>query len=153
MAVCYDLSHKDGLDLLVADAKKRTANNKPIRVCFVNEQSEPEVEEKPKRTPTQNKAMHLYFTQLSDALNSAGYDIKKTMKAGVDIPWTPSAVKERLWKVIENVMYQHESTTQLTTEQCSQVYEVVNRKIATTTGVSVPWPSKEELIHQSRVRQ
>jgi hypothetical protein len=151
MTVCYDLKSDKGRAMLDEDAKARGVIGKSSRVCFVNEQSEPEEDEKPKRTPTQNNAMHLYFTNLAEALNAAGYDMKKTMKADADIPWTDHAIKVNLWKVIEHAMFGHDSTTKLDTSQCSQVYEVVNRKIATTTGVSVPWPSKQELIHAARV--
>lgn len=135
---------------MASEALARHKAGKSVRVLFLDENGEPP---KPQRTYTQNRAMHLYFAQLAEALNDAGYDMKRTMKPEAEIPWTDHAVKVNLWKAIEGAMFGHESTTQLTTDQCSQVYEVVNRKIATTTGVSVPWPSKEELIHAARVAE
>jgi len=71
-----------------------------------------------KRTGHQNDTLHLYFTQLAEALNDAGFDLRKTIKEGIDIPWT---------------------------KDIDAIYKIVNRTIARRTGVSVPFPSIEEL--------
>ena len=47
------------------------------------------------RTAKQNRALHLYFTHLADELNSAGLDMRKTLKPGVEIPWDGKSIKEK----------------------------------------------------------
>ena len=98
-----------------------------------------------KRSIKQNKSIHLYFTQLAEALNDAGYDVKKTMKHDFSIPWNDKLVKELLWRQVQEVMTDIESTANLEPKQVSEVYEVVNRHIAQTTGVSVSFPDEYSL--------
>lgn len=107
----------------------------------------PEVEYLPKkRTDQQNRALHLWFAQLSEALNDAGYDMRKTIREELDIPWTSYAVKEYLWRPLQKSMLGKKSTTQLTTEEIDQVYDVINLTIGERTGISVPFPSIEFLM-------
>lgn len=103
-------------------------------------------EEKYQRTQQQNKAMHKYFTLLADELNNAGLSMTKVLKPGVDIDWTPEACKTYLWKPVQKVMYQKESTTELDTKEVSQIYETLNRHIAEKFGLSVRFPSNEETM-------
>lgn len=93
-----------------------------------------------KRTPLQNKSGHKYFDLLAEALNSAGHDMRHTLKAEIDIPWTKESVKDFLFRPIMRAMFDVESTTELTTKQISEVYEVLNRHTAQKLGVSVDWP-------------
>ena len=100
-------------------------------------------EDKPVRTLPQNRAIHKYFTMLAESLNNAGLDVKKTMKHDVDIPWTETLIKELIWRKVQLAMYDVESTAKLDTEQVGKIYEVINRHIAQTFGVSVVFPSKD----------
>lgn len=95
------------------------------------------------RTSQQNKALHKYFTLLADELNAAGYDMRRTLKPGVDIPWTPDLVKQYLWKGIQEAMLGSDSTRELTTKEIDKVYDVLNKHLGETTGVHVAFPSKE----------
>ena len=94
------------------------------------------------RTITQNAAIHLYFKMLAHDLNDAGFSVMQVMKHDAEIPWNDKLVKELLWKKVQSVMTDKRSTTKLDTTEISQVYEVINRHIAQTTGVSVPFPDK-----------
>ena len=96
------------------------------------------------RTLQQNRSLHLYFTMLAEELNLAGYDMRRTLKPGVDIPWTSDLVKQYLWKGIQEAMLGKESTTELTSAEIDKVYETLNRHLAETTGVTVVFPSKDE---------
>ena len=78
---------------------------------------------------------------LADALNDAGYDMKKTLKPEVEIPWTPEMVKEHLWKPIQKIMMDKESTTEMETMDPDEVYRVLDRFMAEKFGISVDWPS------------
>lgn len=94
------------------------------------------------RTLTQNRALHKYCDMLADALNDAGYDMKKVIKQEVDIPWSQQSAKEFLWRPIQKAVTGIDSTTKPETSQYSAIYEVLNRHMAQKFGVSVPWPTK-----------
>lgn len=96
------------------------------------------------RTLQQNKALHQYFTLLAQELNLAGYDMKRTLKPSADIPWTPENVKEYLWRPIQEAYVNKESTRELTTKEIDKVYDVLNKHLGETTGVTVVFPSKDE---------
>jgi hypothetical protein len=98
-----------------------------------------------KLTNKQRNSIYLYCERLGDALNDAGYDMKKTLKPGVDIPWSKMLVKEFLWDSVEYGMLHKDSVNDLERLEVSEVYEVLNRHIATNFGVSVPFPSEDEL--------
>lgn len=95
------------------------------------------------RTTTQNSALHVFFRLLAEALNDAGYDMKRVIKPEVDIPWNERSVKEFLWKPIQHAVIDKDSTTRLDTKQVSQVYDVLNRHLAEKFGVSVPFPQRD----------
>lgn len=95
------------------------------------------------RTNLQNRALHKYFSMLAEALNDAGYDMKKTLKADVEIPWTAENVKNHLWRPIQIAMTGKQSSIALDTCEPSNIYEVLNRHLASKLGVSVPFPSDE----------
>lgn len=97
------------------------------------------------RTIKQNKAIHLYFTLVADALNGAGLDIKTAVD--LDIPWTPENVKNLLWRPVQQTMLDKQSTTRLTTKEIDQVWEVVNRYLA-SLGIHEPFPSIKEIMHR-----
>ena len=97
------------------------------------------------RTLQQNKAMHKYFYDLANALSDAGFTIEKTLTKPLDVNWTPSSVKEFLWKPVQDALYQLESTTELSASQVTHVYENLNRHIANITGVHVEFPCRELL--------
>lgn len=97
------------------------------------------------RTALQNSAIHKYFDLLCEALNSAGWDMKATMEKlskNAMIPWSPSAIKERLWRPVQIDTYGIESSTKLDTDQVSGVYEALNLVTSEKLGVSVPFPDR-----------
>jgi hypothetical protein len=96
---------------------------------------------KKQRTITQNKALHKYLELLADALNDAGYDMKRTLKQEVDIPWNMESAKEYLWRPVQKVLIDQESTTDATTDEYNKIYLVLSKHISEKFGVYVPWPS------------
>jgi hypothetical protein len=98
--------------------------------------------EEHRRTLPQNKALHLYCTMLSDALNDAGYDMKKTLKPEIEIPWTPQMIKKHLWKPIQDAMLEKKSTTELETNEVDKVYQVLSRHLSERFCISVPFPDR-----------
>ena len=105
------------------------------------------------RTKQQNKALHKYFTLLAQTLNEAGYDMKRTLKKDVDIPWQPSTVKDFLWRPIQEAYLQKESTTELTTKDIDKVFDVLNRHLGEKLGVHVAFPSIEVELLERRAQE
>jgi len=97
------------------------------------------------RTIQQNKALHLYFTQLAEALNDAGYDMRKTLKPDVEIPWNGTTIKEYLWRPIMKAQLDKKSTTEMTTKELDQVLETLTRHLTSKLGVLVDFPSIETI--------
>lgn len=107
------------------------------------EQAHSKQGDKFKRTPTQNKAMHLYFRMLAEAFNDAGLDVEETLSNPIDLPWSEYLIKELIWHKVQNAVCDVESTTKLDTAQVSEIYEIINRYTAQTFGISVMFPNKE----------
>ncbi len=78
-----------------------------------------------KRTSAQNRALHLYFNQLSDQLNSAGYTFTNFL--GIELSFTPELIKESIWKPTMQEMFNIKSTTKLTTEMINQLITVFSK--------------------------
>lgn len=97
------------------------------------------------RTSLQNRALHLYLERLAEALDGAGYDMREVIK--VPIKPTKENVKSEMLKPVLCALYPDKtSTTELTTTQMQELYEVMNQATAERFGVSVPWPSEEEMM-------
>jgi len=101
------------------------------------------------RTPKQNSAIHLYFTQLAETLNMAGLDVRAVLKPDVDIPWSNTMVKELLWRPIQKIYLNKKSTTRLTKEEVNEVWKILDRHLGQKFGVLVDFPSLETLIEQN----
>ena len=96
------------------------------------------------RSGLQNSSLHLYLSMLADELNNAGFDMKKTLKQDVDIPWSKDRAKEFLWRPIQKVLTKKDSTTKPTTKDYVYIYEVLSRYMVDKFGVNVPWPEKKD---------
>lgn len=97
------------------------------------------------RTLTQNRALHLFLTWLAEALNDAGYDMRRTLKPEVEIPWNASACKEHLWKPIQEAMIGKASTTEAERPDYAKVQEVLARHLSQRLGITAPeWPRKAD---------
>jgi len=97
------------------------------------------------RTLKQNDAIHKYFDLLAEALSDAGFDVRKTLRHDIDIPWDGELIKKLIWKTVQETMTDKKSTSKLDTKEVSEIYEVINRHTASKFGVSVPFPSREAL--------
>lgn len=95
-----------------------------------------------KRTRAQNNAMWLWLQLIAEALNDAGYDMRKTLKPHVEIPWNKERAKEHLWNPIQLAMVEKESSTLLTKEEFTEIQAVIGRHLAESTGVAIPFPTK-----------
>lgn len=100
----------------------------------------------PIRTGQQNKALHVLFQLLANALNEAGLDMRKTLKPTIEIPWSGAGVKEYLWRPIQKAQLNKDSTTTLTTVEIDAVFDTLNKHLGQTFGLHVPFPSIEEIL-------
>ena len=80
------------------------------------------------RTTTQNRALHLYFTLLAEALNEGGLDMKKVLRPEVDISWNSTTIKEYIWRPIQNAQLLKKSTKDLSTKEIDVVYDTINKQ-------------------------
>jgi len=108
--------------------------------------------EEKKRTARQNKALHKYFELVAKALNESGLDMRVVLKPNVDIPWNTQSVKDFLWRPVMKAVLQKNSTTEMTTTEIDDVWEVINRHLAKfgKFGVeSIPFPSYEQFFNEN----
>lgn len=95
------------------------------------------------RTTKQNNALHSTLADYASQLNDAGipYRIKIGDKE-IDGLWTLANLKD-LFKIMAKHLYKTKSTTQLTTAEMSECYQVFSERIAFNTGVNVNWHCNE----------
>ena len=98
-----------------------------------------------KRTPQQNRALHLYFELVAKGLNDAGLDMRAVIKDDIEIPWNKDMVKKFLWGPIQEAKLGKKSTTKLTTKEIDIVFNILNRHFGEKLGFHQPFPSDEEV--------
>ena len=99
-----------------------------------------------KRTLQQNKALHLFFEQLANELTINGFDMKKTLRDDIDIMWNAYNIKEYLWRPLQEVVCGKKSTTEITTQEINQIFDMLSKAIGERTGLHIPFPSIETLM-------
>ena len=136
----YDLNKEN--DIYIFDQQiKWLRENK--QVCEI-------LQVKKKRTITQNKALHLWFNHISDALNDAGETFHYFGISGkeFEMRFTESIVKDFVIKPIMKTLFKVDTTTKLDTEKINELIDVIN-KFFSAKGVYLPFPSIESLIDKS----
>jgi hypothetical protein len=98
------------------------------------------------RSALQNKALHKYCELLADELNDRGLDMVLVLhrEPEMKISWTKQAVKEKLWRPVQEAMLNKKSTTKANRDEYSKVYDELNRLMIDLHGVSVPWPERKD---------
>ena len=109
--------------------------------------------EYPKRTVQQNKALHVLFNLLAQNLNESGLDMRKTLKPGIEIPWSGRSVKEYLWRPIQKAQLNKQSTTELNTKEIDAVFETLNRHLGEKFELHTPFPSIDEILFQQEAQK
>lgn len=105
------------------------------------------------RTLQQNRALHKWFELLADNLNTAGLDMRKTLKESVEIPWSADTVKEYMFKPIMKAQLDKTSTTQLTTKEIDLVFDTITKYLGEKHGVYQDFPTIEALLHEKQSRE
>ena len=103
------------------------------------------------RTSLQNKSMHVYFKNISNALNAAGCDQRGIMAhigRGSPSPWSEFSIKA-LWKSIQLARHGKDSTTKMTSAEYSEEHRIFDNMISECSGgVSCPLPSRESQSYE-----
>ena len=97
------------------------------------------------RTNQQNKSIRVFDRLLADELNARGYTVKLVldkMRTGAEVPWTPSATHELLWKTMQKGLTGNESSTQLDTVQPSDIHQALMHWLAENLEIDyIDFPS------------
>jgi hypothetical protein len=100
------------------------------------------------RTPTQNRCLHEYCRNVAVALNEAGYNrviSSPVLSKDIELEWDMQSVKDLIWRHVQIAQTGgKESSTSLTTIECSAIYEIISRYLASQFGLQVLWPTRFE---------
>lgn len=94
------------------------------------------------RTVQQNRAIHKYLALIAAKLNAE--DISVTMVIKPDTVWTVESAKELMWRPVQQALTGRSSSTKLTTEEVTAVYDSVNKILGERFGIHEPFPSNEK---------
>jgi hypothetical protein len=123
---------KDKLDFFISFVKDQYESGKYILYTIKDTT----------RSDRQNNAMHLWFRQIAEKLNDAGYWVRHPFSDNFEIPFTEVLVKEMLYKPTAKAMFNKETTTKLTPSELSEAAEVLVRWLSEHKGVYVPFPQQ-----------
>ena len=128
-------------EVALAEAQRQLAqmwrNNKHVEVDIRRKAKQ--------RTLTQNRALHMWCQWLADELNAAGFDMRRTLRQDVEVPWSGETVKEHLWKPVQEALLQKRSTTEADRNEYTEVHEVLSRHLGQKLGIQAPeWPRREK---------
>jgi len=98
------------------------------------------------RTNQQSKALWLFMTMLSKALNEAGLEPRKVLKPTYNLQWTKEMIHDNMWIPIQEAMYKTNSTTFLhKQEQIDKIHEIIMRELGEKHNLEyIPFPSDEQ---------
>lgn len=103
----------------------------------------------PKRTSSQNRALHLWYGMVASELNNAGYTVQMILEKKVDLDFTADIVKDMLWKPAQRALLKKTSTTKLAKqEEIDLVYDHLCRHLGEKFGIEVPPFPSAELLEQ-----
>ena len=97
-----------------------------------------------KRTVNQNASIHLYLTQIADALNEKGrtFNFEGIKGVKMELQYTQILLKETLWRPVQMALFDKKSTTELTTKEVSEIAKPIEMFFA-KQGLNIPFPSIE----------
>lgn len=93
-----------------------------------------------KRTDKQNRAIHVFFNEVSRECNDRGIDMKVLVE-NLRVDTSPESIKD-IFRQIGFVKYGKKSTADLTTKELMDCYEEFNRLLG-QSSLHIPFPSQE----------
>lgn len=127
------VNNENSLELAITELREQFNEKKYVKVKLTSGQQ---------RSLPQNSAAHLFFRNLSSALNDAGMEQKVFFKEGFFVNWNSETVKENIWRPVQIAVCKEQSTTKPTRKQYLEIYEHINRLLS-GKGIHVPWPQRE----------
>ena len=99
------------------------------------------------RSMKQNRALHVFFTIISNELNELGMEFQYTGLKGSTLStrYTPHLVKEFFWRPVQIALFDIQSTTKIDTKQINEINDVIIKFFA-ERGVELYFPSIESLL-------
>ena len=97
------------------------------------------------RTNQQNKSIHKGCRQIANVLVENGISLNKVIK-NLEIRPSMESVKD-IFRSIAESKYGIKSTTELKSNQVTEVWEDLIKAVSESTGIFIPFPSKEEFIN------
>lgn len=96
-----------------------------------------------KRTLQQNRALWLWFTQISNKLNKDSFVIQDVIK--LNTKWSSEKIKELIFKPVIKSLYNKESSTKLNKDEFELIIDTIIRYMA-MKGIEIPdFPNREDL--------
>lgn len=104
-------------------------------------------EVKKARTPTQNRALHLWFEFIANELNNMGqtFVYAGLVQDTLECEYTKDIVKHQVIKPFMKVMFDKTSTTKLETGEINKLIDAINLYFSERRGVQLPFPSIQSL--------
>src|SRR5688572_26314644 len=100
----------------------------------------------PKRTDRQNRSIHAYLNMIAHELQNQGQTLQDVVKkvSFAEITPTTQSLKEILWRPIQETVVGKKSTTELSTAEVNQVYEIISMFLSKQFGISLPFPDEKD---------
>ena len=104
-----------------------------------------------KRSTQENKALHVLFQNISYELNRLGLEFTFKGIKGMEIEttYTPDIVKNFIWEPLQKALLSKSSTTQLTHNDISMIFEILGKWFA-ENGIVIEFPSVESLMKNKK---
>lgn len=102
------------------------------------------------RSERTSRALHLMFDQLASELNDRGMYISQVIR--FDAPWDGRRVKELIWREVQKKMTGKKSTTELTSREIDEIFEVIHKALS-EKGIEIVFPSIESLSMDMRLQE
>ena len=97
------------------------------------------------RNLTQNRALHLYWSMISEQMNNAGYTEPLQIRDEiVQVYYTPESIKE-FWRKCQLYMFEIKSTTKINTEQINKLIDICSFHYG-NQGVYVEFPNWQSFM-------
>lgn len=107
------------------------------------------------RTELQNNSLHKWLRGLAKKMNAAGLTHRtlwEKMRRGFDIPVSEENLKGIAQKVCVD-QFGKEKTSELTTIEMCDLYEILNLAFGQAVGVCEEWPSNDSKIEEGLLNE
>ena len=95
------------------------------------------------RSQQMNDCLQSYCSQLAEALNDRGLDMRKVFAVKtVDVPWTGNSVREFLYNPIAVAMFGNTSSG-ISNGETLEAFDVLNRHTINNFSIAMAWPTHD----------